>query len=106
MSMSEPPMHVEFRRSGGIAGIDMTANVDTQQLPDEQAEVVAELAKPGSPPAAPANAGGPPDTFHYELTVHDGDHTRTHHWAANDVPDTVRPLLADLGRRAQPAPPR
>ena len=98
-------MHVEFRRSGGIAGIDMTASADTHELPGEQAETVAALMKLGSSPAAPPNAGGPPDTFNYAVTVTDGAQTSTHHWAESDVPDAVRPLLTNLGRRAQPAPP-
>ena len=98
-------MHIEFRRSGGIAGIDLTADADTHELPDEQAKIAAELMNPDNSPAPPTSTGGPPDTFSYALSVTDGEHSTTHHWSESDVPDTVRPLLAHLSRRAQPAPP-
>jgi len=105
MSVPTVPMRVEFRRSGGMAGIDMTASVDTAELPVEQAEVAAALMSPGSVPPSPAAAAGAPDRFSYELTVRDGEHTQTHHWTETPVPEVVQPLLTGLGHRARPAPP-
>jgi hypothetical protein len=98
-------MRVEFRRSGGIAGIDMTANVDARELSAEQAQLVAELMSPGTAPAPPPGGAGAPDRFSYELTVTDGERTRTYDWQEAEVPEAVRPLLASLGARARPAPP-
>ena len=103
--MSSKSVQVEFRRSGGFAGIDMTATVDASELPTEQAETLSQLvAKP--PVGAKASpAHGAADQFSYEVTLRDGQQTRTLHWSEADVPDDVRPVLASLTRRAKPAPP-
>ena len=103
--MPNKSVQVEFRRSGGLAGIDMTATVDASELPTEQVETLTELvAQP--PVAAKATAThGAADHFSYEMTLRDGQRTRTLHWTDSDVPDDVRPILASLTRRAKPAPP-
>ncbi|MFE3293066.1 protealysin inhibitor emfourin [Rhodococcus sp. NPDC059234] len=104
--MSNPPVRVEYRRSGGLAGIDMTASVDVQDLPlDQQQRVTALMTDPDGDTSS-AGVGGVPDRFSYELAVSDGDRTWTHHWTESQVPEAVRPLLAALGDRAHPAPPR
>jgi len=99
-------MRIEYRRSGGIAGIDMTAAVDTQELPKGQAQLAADLMNPRSAAATPPTVSGAPDTFSYELTVDDGQRTQTHHWNESEIPEAAQPLLTSLRRRAQPAPPR
>lgn len=96
-------MRIEFRRSGGLAGIDMTASIDAQDLPAEQAQLATELI--ASPPPPPGDGGGTPDRFSYELTLREGERTQTHRWGETQIPDSVRPLLADLTGRAKPAPP-
>ncbi len=79
-------MRIEYRRSGGIAGIDMTATVDTQELPKGQAQLAADLMNPRSAAATPPTVSGAPDTFSYELTVDDGQRTQTHHWNESETP--------------------
>ncbi len=98
-------MRIEYRRSGGMAGIDMTASVDTRKLPAAQAQLAADLMDPTSAASAPTTGVGAPDRFSYELTVHDGEQAQTHNWSETEVPAVVQPLLASLGQRAQPAPP-
>ncbi len=98
-------MRIQYRRSGGIAGIDMTASLDSAELPVEQAQLAAGLLHPAGTLAAPAASPAPPDGFSYELTVHDGEQAQTHNWSETEVPAVVQPLLASLGQRAQPAPP-
>lgn len=97
-------MRIEYRRSGGIAGIDLTASADADELPAELSPVASALLRD----AFPARPTGPgmPDGFNYELTVHEAGRARTHHWSEGEVPEVVRPLLTDLGSRAHPAPPR
>ncbi len=94
-------MRIEYRRSGGVAGIDMTASVDTKELAGEQAQLASALIEPSSTPAAAFS--GAPDAFSYQLPVNDGERTQTHHWAESEVPDALAPLLASLGSRARPA---
>jgi hypothetical protein len=99
------PVHIEYCRSGGLAGIAMTASVDSRDLPAAEGQLAADLLTSG-PAAEDEHTPGIPDGFSYEVTLTDGTRTRTYHWQDPHVPDTVRPLLAALTERAQPAPAR
>jgi hypothetical protein len=95
-------MQLKLVRSGGLAGLDMVAALDTADLPVDQQDVVdtlltADLQSPH------VNRPGGADQFSYQLEIHHGDRTVRHHWQEPDVPETVRPLLAELTRRAKPA---
>jgi hypothetical protein len=58
--MAAAPVHIDYRRSGGIAGIDMTASVDATKLPAEQARLVdALLTDPRADPPTPSVGGAP-----------------------------------------------
>lgn len=98
------PVHIDFRRSGGIAGIDMTASVDSRDLPDEHAGVAADLLT-GGDNLRQDDSPGVPDGFTYEVNVSDGSRSQQYQWSGPQVPAAVRPLLDDLGKRAQPASP-
>jgi hypothetical protein len=99
------PVRVEFRRSGGFAGIDMTATVDASELPTEQAAMLAQLMTHGHVTQEAGAAHGAADQFSYDVTLHDGQRTRTLHWTEADIPEEVKPVLASLTVRAKPAPP-
>ena len=103
--MSNSPVQVKFRRSGGFAGIDMTATVDASELPAEQAEMLTRLMTHGHVAPAAGGAPGAADQFSYDVTLHDGQRSRTLHWTEADVPEEVKPVLASLTVRAKPAPP-
>lgn len=98
-------MHVDYRRSGGLAGIAMTARVDARELPVELAQVVTRLMGDDSTRAPASRPAGGADQFSYDVTLDDGGRTRTLHWEEPEVPDDVRPLLTNLASRAHPAPP-
>lgn len=98
-------LHVDFRRSGGLAGIPMTARVAAHELPPEQAKLVAALLSEDSAPTAAERPAPGADRFSYELTLDDGDRTRTFHWPETEVPDHVQPLLASLTSRARATTP-
>ncbi|WP_433684081.1 protealysin inhibitor emfourin [Nocardia sp. CA-119907] len=103
--MATPNVHLEFRRSGGLAGIEMTTSVDARDLPAEQAPVITDLLNDTLleqdtttyPPAMP-------DQFDYELTVTDGHRTSTYHWTDPQIPDAAQPLVAELAERSRPDP--
>ncbi|CAL9414509.1 protealysin inhibitor emfourin [Streptomyces sp. enrichment culture] len=64
-------MRIEVRRTGGFAGIERRAEVDTACRPDAadwHALAAAALAAP-DPPAGSGARGGMPDGFSYEITV-------------------------------------
>jgi hypothetical protein len=95
-------VHLTLVRSGGLAGLDMVASLDTDDLSSDQQEVVstllvADLQSPG------LSGHGGADQFSYQLEIHHGEHTVCHQWEERDVPETVRPLLVALTRRAKPA---
>jgi hypothetical protein len=97
--MSEP-VHVRFRRSGGLAGITVGVNTGTDELSPAHVETIrALLAGPDSPPAS---APGAPDRFSYELQLDDGPRRRVLRWQESEIPDRIRPLIAELSSRSRP----
>jgi hypothetical protein len=98
-------VQIQYRRSGGLAGLDMTADAAADDLSPEHADLARQLlAHPPATATTPPAAGGA-DQFSYQLHVDDGTRHRTFTWAEHEVPDDIRPLLSALHRRAHPAPP-
>jgi hypothetical protein len=99
-------LRIDYRRSGGFAGIEMTAEVRADELAAGEAELAGRLLADASvgEPTKPANAfPGAADQFSYQLNLTDGSRKHTFHWAEFQVPDAVRPLLTALNQRAKPA---
>lgn len=90
-------MRVEYLRSGGFAGLQLTTVVDTEQLVADEASNLEKMvnecdffAQPGQIRAAgPSGA----DRFEYRLTV--TMETRSHTVVVGEaaLPDTFRPLI-------------
>lgn len=88
-------MRVEVIRSGGFAGIERRAVLDTEGRPDGAR--LAGLARSALQGAASAPAAGVPDGFHYAITVEG----RTGHCADPHLTDAQRELVqAVLGEGA------
>jgi hypothetical protein len=95
-------VQVKFVRSGGIAGLEMVATVDSDDLSADHQDLVASLvAADLKAPDAPQQRGA--DQFSYQLEIDNGDRTVRRHWDGPEVPETVRPLLTALTRQARPA---
>jgi hypothetical protein len=94
-------LHIDYRRSGGFAGIEMTADLDAAELPAEAAEIAAKLL---ADPATGAPVGSPrgADQFNYQLELHDGNRRHSFEWTDLTLPAAVRPLLNALNHRAAP----
>ena len=96
-------MRLRVERHGGIAGIPMTAEVDTAELGDEAAaraeQAWRELGTRGD--AAPS-AGA--DRFVFRLTRLDGDRASAT-VPEPDVPVDLHPLVTLVHERGRPAPP-
>jgi len=95
-------VQLKLVRSGGLAGLDMITTIDATDLPAAQQGLAATLLT-ADPEVPGVNRPGGADQFSYQLEVRDGDDTVHHHWAEPEVPEAVRPLLAELTRRAKPA---
>jgi hypothetical protein len=96
------PVRVALRRSGGLAGVTMAADVDADQLGSSHAALVDDLLSAEPAPAEQNTGRGGPDRFSYELTVQGADRSRTYRWGESEVPERVRPLIDELSARAEP----
>jgi hypothetical protein len=102
--MSPPPIRIQFRRSGGFAGIPLTAATTADQLAGDHAAQVHRLLTEAEAPdgARPAPAAAGADMFRYELDLDDGQRHRTLAWNETQVPAEIRPLLGTLTTLARP----
>lgn len=99
MAEEPRPERIEFVRSGGFAGISVSATVSASELrPDERAAVDALL---GREPAEGAVAGEP-DRFQYEVTVIAGEYRHRVQLGEREIDESVRPLIDCLERDAKP----
>ncbi|MFB7505814.1 protealysin inhibitor emfourin [Streptomyces broussonetiae] len=81
-------MRIQVRRTGGFAGIERRAEVDTSARPDApEWQALAERVLASAPGTMPA---GVPDGFRYEITV-DG---RTVYAADPRLTDDQRELIS------------
>ncbi|WP_432035502.1 protealysin inhibitor emfourin [Streptomyces cucumeris] len=80
-------MRISVIRTGGFAGIERRAELDTSQRPD--ATHLAALAHQAVEKGAAAAGRGVPDGFHYEITI-DG---RTVHVADPHLSEAQRELV-------------
>ena len=94
------PVHVRFQRSGGLAGIKIAVDTDTDELTPAQGETIRALL--AAPDSTPPSTPGAPDRFTYELLIDDGRQQRLLRWPESAVPDDVRPLIAELTTRSRP----
>ena len=100
-------MRIEFERTGGFAGVRLTAALDTAALPpDEAADLEALVAAAGffGLPPALAAARRQPDRFHYRLRV---TARRAAHAVEVDeeaLPPALRPLVERLTAAALAKP--
>lgn len=88
-------MRVTYKKTGGFANLKVTAEVDSDQLPEAQAQKMKELVdradlfnQPSKPSAKPT-----PDQFQYEITVDDGG--KSHSFVTNEsaASDSLRELI-------------
>jgi hypothetical protein len=95
-------MQVKFVRSGGIAGLEMAATVDSGDLAADQQSVVSRLLTEDLRGPGVSQPGGA-DQFSYQLEIRQGDRTVRRRWEEPEVHEAVRPLLAALTRQARPS---
>ena len=89
-------MKVEFARTGGVAGIRLTATLDTEMLPPEEADHLRHLIAAASFFDQPSSRRSPtqgPDRFQYRVTIEDGDRIKTVEVDESSVSGPLQPLL-------------
>ncbi len=92
-------MRIHFERTGGFAGMRMTATVDTESLPAEEGGELQELVEAAGFFDLPAviTIGAPgADRFRYKLTVEAEGQRHTVEVGEAAAPEALRPLLQRL----------
>ena len=97
-------MRIKYERTGGFAGMKMSLEVDTQELPEDQAEKLIDLLDDADFEELPAKllpARPGMDQFTYKVEI-DGKRGR-HAIETSDsaIPEKVRPLIDFLGELAR-----
>jgi|SoiMetStandDraft_2_1073263.scaffolds.fasta_scaffold35479_1 hypothetical protein len=99
-------MRIDFESSGGLANLQLNYHVDTDKLPQEQANGLLSLVKSSGvfdlqqSDIKSKTTGDPADVFSYRLSLADGANQKT--LSFNDVtaPASLQPLLALLRKLA------
>jgi len=97
-------MKIEFTRSGGFAAPAMKQNLklDTDDLPDAEANEVLTLVNQADLPALSAGpeAAPQPDEFHYRISVEDEGRSDSVRTSDSSMPETLGPLVDWLSNKA------
>jgi hypothetical protein len=89
-------MNIHFERSGGFAGLRLSQDVDSANLPPEERSELDRLVEEArffDLPADVRAANSGADRFQYDLTVKAGPREHTVAIDEAAVPENVRPLL-------------
>lgn len=93
-------MKIRFRQSGGLAGLTKVAQVDSEEVPDDEAgrlqAMVDEAFQQAVPPSRPAL----PDEEQYHIEVEVEARRETILVARSAIPGPLRPLIEYLEERA------
>ncbi len=99
-------MRIYFERTGGVAGMRLTATVNTDTLPPEEARDLRKMVDDARFFELPAKIATPArgaDQFHYRLTVEVDARRHTVEMGEAAAPVTLRPLLRQLTAVARSA---
>jgi hypothetical protein len=92
-----------FERTGGFMGRKVSATIDLDDLPDEQAELLGDLLDEADFFELPDDLTKPavPDAFTYNITVFSDDEQHSVRVSDASAPDDLRPLLDELSKQAR-----
>jgi hypothetical protein len=95
-------MKIKFRQTGGFAGLTKSANIDADQLPDNETGMLRtwiEQANFWSMPK-PSSGRSLPDQEQYSITIEADGRSRTLHMSYSSVPTELKPLVDFLRSKA------
>ena len=98
------PMHIQFERSGGFAGMRLTATIDSERLSSDDAATLRDLiaaARFFDLPAKSEKAATGADRFHYKVIAEMDARRHTIEIDESVVPSSLRPLLNWLTEKAK-----
>ena len=94
---------INFKRTGGIAGREVNADIDLNELPAEESQALMRLITETNFFKIPQNLIGhvTPDEYEYTVTVEAGNTHHTIQTSDTNAPESLRPLLEELTRLAR-----
>lgn len=101
----DSPMHIQFERSGGFAGLRLTAALDSDTLSSDDAATLRALIHAASffdLPAKHEKAQSGADRFQYKVTVEIDNRRHAIEIDESVAPPSLRPLLNWLTEKAKP----
>lgn len=92
-----------FKRSGGIVGREINADIDLNELPDTESQGLMNLVTESNFFKIPQNLIGTstPDEHEYTITVEAGNTHHTIQTSDLTAPESLRPLLEKLSALAR-----
>lgn len=97
-------LKIDFKRSGGFAGVELTTCVDADELSEDESEDVRAMVERLDLDGMPRGTGPGPgvaDRFVYELKIEHGDRTVDVCLGEAELPEDLKPLVRDLEKRAK-----
>jgi hypothetical protein len=101
-------MRIHYEQSGGLAGLDINATVNTNSLPSDEVNKLQDLVNKANffslnSVSSPPEMGA--DYFHYRITVemedNENEHKKEHTVEIYDpVPAQIKPLIKYLRSKA------
>lgn len=94
---------INFRRTGGIAGKELSAELDLGSIPGRAAQRLQGLLVESNFFEIPdvGNLMSRPDEYEYIITVVAGNSIRTIHVTDSSMPEALRSLVEELTQLAQ-----
>jgi hypothetical protein len=96
---------INFKRSGGVIGRELTMDFDLNNMPASEAQRLHNMLNESKffevPVVNDLRTG--PDEYEYVITVVAGNSIHTVHVSDTSMPETLRPLIEDLTEIAKEA---
>ena len=89
-------MNIDFIQTGGFAGMRISVNIETQELPLDQSRKLEKLVSEAGFFSLSPNITSPeplPDRFEYQISVSSEGKSHSVTVSESVVPDRLRPLL-------------
>ena len=102
--MAEERLRIDFKRSGGVAGVNLTTCVEVDDLPEDEGQTVRGMVEQldlEQMSRRSDQGSGAPDRFVYELRIEQGERTVDVCLGESELPEDLRPLVRDLEKRAK-----
>lgn len=96
---------ISFRQSGGVAGLIRGCDVDSDELPQEQAAELAELLRQARLDSAERSRPARPDALQFSYRITDESGQREVVLSGADLTPAIEALTQYLQRRSKPCRP-